>query len=46
MRLDLQAELDSVNQRMEEASGQLSAQIHLNSTRKMEATDSFFICNK
>lgn len=38
MRLDLQNELDSVNQRMEEASGQLSAQIHLNSTRKLEVT--------
>uniref|UniRef100_A0A914W0L8 Myosin heavy chain n=1 Tax=Plectus sambesii TaxID=2011161 RepID=A0A914W0L8_9BILA len=36
MRLDLQNELDLVNQRMEEASGQLSTQIHLNSTRKME----------
>jgi hypothetical protein len=32
----LQGELDMVNQRMEEASGQLSAQIHLNSTRKLE----------
>ena len=36
MRLELQGELDVVNQRMEEANGQLSAQIHLNSTRKQE----------